>query len=1288
MAVVEMSEPQVFTRAYLETFQQGTPRHPYLTFKLGPRGLQRLVVNIWSHDQGWCDEHLKTQDPFANSQTWFSFGLVDEATTENEAHHDLYEFQRNIRASRDIRCYTNEWNIGIPVEEKNSSNMVHGWIESLAEVEGSTIGVFPLAQHPGWVNSVWKMEVRVYPRTLHGDQLVEPVRLVSLEEELSITRSTVPTTPGGHPDRAGRLNNLGVQLGNRYSRTGAMADLEEAIYTTRQAVEATPENHPDFAGRLNNLGVQLGNRYLRTGAMEDLEEAVQTAQQVVEATPENHPDRAGVLNNLGVRLGNRYSRTGAMEDLEEAIKILRQAVKATPENHPDRTRWLNNLGGQLGNRYLRTGAMEDLGEAIQISRQVVEATPENHPDRAGVLNNLGNRLGNRHLRTGAIEDLEEATQTARQAVEATSENHPDRAGVLNNLGVRLGNRYSRTGAMEDLEEAIEILRQAVKATPEDHPDRAKVLNDLGGRLGDRYSRTGAMENLEEAIYTTRQAVEATPKNHPDLAERLNNLGVQLGNRYSRIGAMEDLEEAIQISRHAVKATPEDHPDRARQLNTLGNRFGNRYSRTGAMEDLGEAVQTARQVVEATPENHPDFAGRLNNLGVRLGDRYSRIGAIEDLEEAIEILRQAVKATPEDHPDRATLLNTLGNRFGNRYLRTGAIEDLGKAIQTARQAVEATPENHPNRAAALNNLGVQLGNRHSRIGAIEDLDESLQLSLTALNLRVSPPSHRITVSRKLLSSPRIFQTIQNACEIAETAVSLVRLLAPQSLQNTDKEHLLSQAAGLGSDAAAIMLQARKGPFAAIQMLETSCGVLMGSLYDLRADVSALKGSYPELSRTFISLRDKLDAPASRSSVKATIGDSISATQREGNQRREADDQLKIVVQKIRGLPGFERFLLPPSEDEVCQAAANGPIVVVNISPHRCDALIVEASGIRTLELPQLSRQDLENKEPQSLDTLVWLWDTIISPVLTELGLAQAVADSEPPHIWWIPIGPLVRFPLHAAGNHFSDHPDTALDRVVSSYSSSIRAIIHGRQQRVASPTDQDEQKIALVAMENTPGVGRLDFAREEIDKVRAFCESMRMKAIEPGLRKDEVLSALETCWIFHFAGHGSTHPANPLQSQLLLDDWEKDPLTVASLLETNLGSGSPFLAYLSACGTGQIKTKELIDEGIHLTAAYQLAGFRHVIGTLWSVDDRLCVDMARMVYEVIQNEALLNNGMSDEAVSRGLHHAMRELRDQWVKDKIAARSKESRDLRPERDAQLDENIERGLPYWVPYVHFGV
>ncbi|KAH8887124.1 hypothetical protein GQ53DRAFT_768587 [Thozetella sp. PMI_491] len=68
----------------------------------------------------------------------------------------------------------------------------------------------------------------------------------------------------------------------------------------------------------------------------------------------------------------------------------------------------------------------------------------------------------------------------------------------------------------------------------------------------------------------------------------------------------------------------------------------------------------------------------------------------------------------------------------------------------------------------------------------------------------------------------------------------------------------------------------------------------------------------------------------------------------------------------------------------------------------------------------------------------------------------------PHVWWIPTGPLRRFPLHAVGSYVTDGlPATSvLDRVMSSYSLPIRSMIHSRLQDQAvtnplPPTSPDK-----------------------------------------------------------------------------------------------------------------------------------------------------------------------------------------------------------------------------------------
>ncbi|KAL4744388.1 hypothetical protein BDW72DRAFT_212734 [Aspergillus terricola var. indicus] len=965
--------------------------------------------------------------------------------------------------------------------------------------------------------------------------------------------------------------------------------------------------------------------------MTDLEEAIELARHAIQFTPMDNPGRAGWLTNLGLCLRDRSLRTGVMSHLEEATNTARQAVEATPVDHPDQAGKLGNLSTILCDRYLRNGELTDLEEAINLAFRALQ------------LNNIGICLRNRYLRTGAMTNLEEAISLGHRAV------------YLSNLSLHL-----------DLETAINIGRQAVEATPSNHLDRAAQLHNVGTHLFNRYSRTGAMTDLDEAINLGRQAIQVTPSDPPDRAGWLTNLGIYLNNRYSRTGAMADLEEAISLGRQAVEATPSNHPDRTVHLSNLSRHLGERYSRTGAMSDLETAINIGRQAVEATPKDHPDRAIRLNNLGICLGRRYSRTGAMADLEEAIEIEQQAVEATPSDHPSEALYLDNLGNHLHNRYSRAGTMSDLETAINIGRQAVEATPKDHPDRAKRLNNLGVRLGDRYLRTCAIADLQDTQKSFTLALRHSNAIIRDRVSAGRNLISSPEILHNPQEAYSISKATINLIPLLPSRSLQHRDKRHLLSTAAGLACDAAAISLHAGKAPVNAVQFLETGRGIIADAFYE-RSEISILRAKHPEL-------------------ASSLLDHSTVAPDSNGSQRQEAMPKFHEVLKKIRSHQGFDRFFLPTSEADLLAAAMSGPIAVINVSSYRCDALLLQRDSVRLLELPRLSWEILHEKAANipSFGILGWLWDTIVKPILNSLGFTTPPTDSRWPHIWWVPTGILAQFPLHAAGHHLRRSGETALDRVVSSYSSSVKAIQNLHQQESQALVPTTPSNAVIVAMQHTPKQGTLRFASVEANTISDICQKIGLAPLKPQPYKSDILSALEHCRVFHFAGHSNTHPAEPLHSQLFLDNWETQPLTVESLLELNLRSKPPFLAYLSACGTGQVIDETSIDESIHLTSAYQLAGFRHVIGTLWSVDDELSVDMARMTYELLRD-----TGGTDESVSQGLHHATRQLRDRWIQAEIGSEETELRDLKLERDVELEDmEVGRSQAYWIPYVHYGI
>lgn len=636
-------------------------------------------------------------------------------------------------------------------------------------------------------------------------------------------------------------------------------------------------------------------------------------------------------------------------------------------------------------------------------------------------------------------------------------------------------------------------------------------------------------------------------------------------------------------------------------------------------------------------------------------------------------------------------------------------DLEEALQIARQAVNATPEGHPDRAERLKQLGAGLIKRFRRTRAVADLKEAIVHFQSALCQANAPTTTRIQAGHAALLGCTITSDWQRAYEVSNTAVPLIPKVTLRSLENSDKQHVLRQFVGLASDAAAVALQAGKGALVALRFLEQGRGVLATSLQDMRTDILSLRERHPELAARFVRLRDELDLPLTRDfpiqDAKYQPPQPVQASK-----RYDAGNELDKLVLEIRERPGFEDFLTSPGEGEMRAAARFGPIIVINVSKYRCDAILIEEHRVRFLTLPCLHKKDIEKMQRGDLGTLTvleWLWDVAAKPILDTLGFTQPPTHHDWPRIWWIPTGPLIKFPLHAAGHHTGRSAETVMDRVISSYSPSVKTITHGRRGRVTSSTSG---QALLVAMQDTPEYSRLPFAAEEVDMLRGLCRAMALDPIEPRRCKQDVTSHLLNCKIFHFAGHGYTDPGDPSQSHLLLEDWKSDPLTVGTLLDTNLRERSPFLAYLSACGTGQIKDEKVVDESIHLISAFQLAGFRHVIGTLWEVNDESCVAMSRVTYEEIRN-----GGMTDESVCRGLHRAARELRQRWlteskmtghdrralrdvaiaeVENNLEAMSVDDRGGqgggRLPRDVVCDDDDDEGIRplHWVPYVHFGV
>ncbi|KAH7224068.1 CHAT domain-containing protein [Fusarium oxysporum] len=909
--------------------------------------------------------------------------------------------------------------------------------------------------------------------------------------------------------------------------------------------------------------------------------------------------------------------------------------------------WIENPNKLVKIGFRLKGKCCNIGGKRHAAPQARKSADSTRDDKPGIrttcLLYLSYLIKDRYTATNNTEDLDKSIELAEVAngiAETLQEVHPQHPLVLKALRARLIDRYALTGSESDLDRAIDTARQSINITNDSASDVSYQYGDLSALLGRRYLATGTVENVDEAISMGWKAIEGeVTNNKPMRLHLLAHIGSLLGHKSLRTGSLDDMDEGVRLARQAVEEASEEEPALADSLNSLATLLGQRYSITSALIDIDEAIALARRSLKIPSYNSTMLATSLGNLAVLLQLRYQRSRKLSDLEESTQLSQQALTTMPVNHPDRSRHQHDIGIKLARKFTITNDMQDLDDGIQSLKEAVYSTPKSHPYRAIFLHSLANGLIQKGS-----ETFDGD------AIKQSNAPPLCRIQACMCLLP---ICHDRQRSLNAAKLVMGLIPRIIPRQQDYSDRQSSLAELAGFASDAVAVAMQAGQ-LVDALELLEQGQGLLGASAEQMQTDIVDLKKA--------LRLYD-------------------------------AGKEFDELVEKIRKLPNFDTFLQAPGLDEMQSITDRGPIIIINISIICCDAIIIMPDCIQTVPVDDLSRAHIEQKvltgERGSPDVLEWLWDTVVCPVLDRIGFSEAPTGDNWPHVWWIPTGLLKQFPLHAAGYHRKKTKETTLDRVVSSYASSVKAMIQARKRRI--PTGESS-KAVLVAMETTPTLSRLAFANQELEVVKDVCSSIGLEVVEPKRQKAALIDQLRQCKFFHFAGHGCTDPQDPLRSYLCLEDVVTNPLRVGGLLDLNLKDQPPFLAYLSACGTGRIQQEQFMDESVHLISAFQLAGFQHVIGTLWDVNDRICVDIAKVVYEGIKD-----GQMTDQSVAWGLHEASRRLRDKWLEKMDQERHNRGvnddilNNLRWSREASLAILLRHKVepsPAWVPFIHCGI
>ncbi|MGW6293348.1 CHAT domain-containing protein [Streptomyces sp. NPDC055058] len=1049
-----------------------------------------------------------------------------------------------------------------------------------------------------------------------------------------------------------------------------------AAEAARRSARGIVPDDPHLAGRLLLKGRCAAFLHDPDADPAGLRRAVEDLRRATEAAARTAPVHLDPLRDLVATLLRWYENGGPPTALADAVAAARDLDRATDDvdrralehrkqfaDLSERAR--TELGGASVDALLGGGAKPDApagrerlhawwrttvdpdavpAERLRAALALVDATPPGHEDRTVALVLAAEAEVLVCGDDGPDASLERARARSLLATDAAPPGHRLAGRAL--VALARSTLWLAANGSEELDvvladETVGLVREAAAALSPGEPDNPARLDDLASLLFDTANVLGDRSLLPEAVALQRRALELTPDDAPFRPFRLSTLACLLEEA---AGALDDPAlgaEAVAVAREAADSLPADHPSKHELLFNLATPVLHWGS---GGERLDEAERLHRAGRAMLPPGHPDHARFLSSLSQVLYVRHQETGDRSGLVEALALAREAVRLTPPDGPFRTERHMLVARPC--TVLHDLARED-GEAAALRAEALAAWDA-----VAADGNLPigkrVEVQQKRARLALAGD---DAHLALRALEDALARMPR---LAERWLTGPVRKDAARRAPQLAaQAAVAAVRCGRPGyavELLERGRAILYSEAL---TDRRLHALLESVDPVAAGRLAQID-SALSGA--DFFANVVAVETKFRE-QRAFGRVVTKAE-------TSWDPGPNVAARTRRLAAEREA------LLERLVSTPEFAEATRPAFAD-LRDRIAGRP--VVHVLAHRDGgyALLMPADprrGVVPVPLPGLTTSAVEQRAalmeravrdatdvrlPHRLRAaaqtelhavLEWLWDEVASPVLALLPGTDRPGAGRP-RLWWCPVGPVVRLPLHAAGRHTRprppgdlEPPPTVMDRVIPSYTPTLAALARSLRDGPDRPSGAGPSGALVVAVREVPGLPPLPQARREAEAVLAAVPGARL-LIDEEATVDAVEEALGEHTVVHFACHGDNDASLALLRGGGLHLASGGTLPATRIQESPLDHGA--LAFLSACSTAE-PHPGLPDEPMHLAAAFQLAGFRSVIGTLWRAPDT--PGMAAEVYAALTARGARPPDTTASAAA--LNAAVRAVRDAY------------------------------------------
>jgi CHAT domain-containing protein/tetratricopeptide (TPR) repeat protein len=887
------------------------------------------------------------------------------------------------------------------------------------------------------------------------------------------------------------------------------------------------------------------------GRTAESEKAIRGAHELRSRSPRRRLSYAVTLHLMAVAA---YER-GA---LEETLGLIGEAARIREQFAPDSVvlaqslTVLGNVASDLGDKET---AEPSYRKALEILRKVAPGSV----DLATVLHSIGTLLSERG-------NLDESDSYLNEALIIRSKLHPqslDTAISYHNLAINQTER----GHLEDAEL---LLHKALKIHEELRTETlpyAATLNELGYIADER-------RNLEEAEGYYKKAlamVEKIAPNSLEMAGYLQNLGV-----IASVRGEFDQAELYHKRAHEIrmKIAP-NGPDIWMSWDNLATAARDR----GDFKAAEELYRKSLTAAETSVPNTLQHALALNNLGSLLAERKQFDAAKQYGQKALEIrekLAPGSLAVADAHQNLAQLA-----------FDTGKYDEAEAGFRRALALRHPIAPGSFEEAILLHQLGLLLRKKGDLQGAVDHFFRAIE-ALEAQKARLGG-SHDVQSGFTAEYADFYRDLIDLLIELGDTARAFG--VSERSRARSLLAMLAEREAIASSEIPPALAQRR----IEVDREYEKTQALLGEV-----NPSDEPDAFSKLSQNLISIRKARDDLAEEIRGRSPRFAALHYPQPlDLASTRSALDPGTVMLSYVIGESRTILFVIQPAVPFATSLPA-ATAFFINVGAQDLRRRVAQFSALLTRPRNESGAWGTDAEEMFQLllgQAEPWIAKAsriLISPdgPLHDLPFAALKRNRHQLVAQWKPIHVAVSATLAA---------ELQKSRA-SARSSKTELVAFGDPHYLSAPSAGRSTTQAVRGFSLEP----LPSTREEVRALTALFRGKSVGYLGEDATEERAKRAAGEARYLHFACHGLLNEAVPLDSALVLSiptenrkETENGILQAWEIFDSVRTSAD--LVTLSACETAQ--GKEVGGEGlIGLTRAFQFAGARSVVGSLWSVSD--------------------------------------------------------------------------------------